>query len=501
MEKESTDFGEEKENDTDVHEATADRINDVRIAIVGNVDSGKSTLVGVLTGGQLDDGRGLARKRIFIHNHEQENGRTSCISQHIMGFDASRKPVHQPVPASATSVVKTKSWREVVAKSSSIVTFIDLAGHEKYLKTTIAGLTGCYPDHAGVIINSLAGVTKMTREHLGVLIALEIPFFCVVTKVDMCPENVFKATMTQLFKILKSPAAGKMPMQVRSSADLDTVCANESKRLCPVICVSSVSGKNIDLLCEFLSRLGSRHVWEDCVSKPAEFSIDETFSVTGVGLVFSGTVTAGTISTNDTMLLGPMPDGRFVDVLVRSIQCKRVPVESCAAGDSCAVAVRATKRKDVLRRAMIRRGMVLVAPAVCPNPVAAFDAEVLILHHPTTIKSNYQAVLHAGIIRQTASIEYIDRECLRTGDKALVRFRFLARAEYLVPGTTFLFREGSTKGVGKVKRVYGADELPPSSGASEATTAAPAEELQAAAAAPAADVVVAPRSAAASASQ
>jgi GTPase len=37
---------------------------DVRVAVVGNVDSGKSTLVGVLTGGQLDNGRGQARSRV-----------------------------------------------------------------------------------------------------------------------------------------------------------------------------------------------------------------------------------------------------------------------------------------------------------------------------------------------------------------------------------------------------------------------------------------------------
>jgi polynucleotide 5'-kinase involved in rRNA processing len=39
----------------------------VRVAVVGNVDSGKSTLIGVLTGGALNNGRGLARSKVFIH--------------------------------------------------------------------------------------------------------------------------------------------------------------------------------------------------------------------------------------------------------------------------------------------------------------------------------------------------------------------------------------------------------------------------------------------------
>merc|ERR1712232_680936 len=46
---------------------------DVRIAVIGNVDSGKSTMIGVLTSGECDDGRGSARSRILRHNHEQAN--------------------------------------------------------------------------------------------------------------------------------------------------------------------------------------------------------------------------------------------------------------------------------------------------------------------------------------------------------------------------------------------------------------------------------------------
>jgi GTPase len=67
---------------------------DMRIAIVGNVDSGKSTMVGVLTSGRLDNGRGLARSSIFRHRHELESGRTSSITQHIMGIKASGEIVN-----------------------------------------------------------------------------------------------------------------------------------------------------------------------------------------------------------------------------------------------------------------------------------------------------------------------------------------------------------------------------------------------------------------------
>lgn len=54
----------------------------VRVAIIGNVDSGKSTMVGVMTRMVLDDGRGFARSRVFKHSHEEATGRTSSIGQH-----------------------------------------------------------------------------------------------------------------------------------------------------------------------------------------------------------------------------------------------------------------------------------------------------------------------------------------------------------------------------------------------------------------------------------
>ena len=60
---------------------------DVRVAVVGPMDAGKSTLLGVLTQGELDNGRGKARLNLFRHLHEIQSGRTSSIGHEILGFD------------------------------------------------------------------------------------------------------------------------------------------------------------------------------------------------------------------------------------------------------------------------------------------------------------------------------------------------------------------------------------------------------------------------------
>jgi Elongation factor Tu C-terminal domain len=97
--------------------------------------------------------------------------------------------------------------------------------------------------------------------------------------------------------------------------------------------------------------------------------------------------------------------------------------------------------------------------------------KVMILYHQTTIKPKYQAMLHVNATAQTCQIISIDQinkkskgsvevvddagaQILRTGDRGLVRFRFMQRAEYLKEGTKLIFREGRTKGLGTVKEIF-----------------------------------------------
>lgn len=83
---------------------------------------------------------------------------------------------------------------------------MDLCGHEKYLKTTMFGLVGLLPDYSMIIVGANMGVSRMTKEHLGISLALKVPIFIVITKIDIAPENVYEETKTTLIKILKSPS-------------------------------------------------------------------------------------------------------------------------------------------------------------------------------------------------------------------------------------------------------------------------------------------------------
>lgn len=189
--------------------------NDIRISVIGNVDSGKSTLVGVLTKGIMDDGRGSARLKVFNFSHEAQNGRTSSIGQEIMGFDEGMNQIE----LERTQQTKNQAWSHIATNSKKIITFLDLCGHEKYLKTTMFGLVGLMPDYSMIIVGANMGVSRMTKEHLGISLALKIPIFIVITKIDIAPPTVYEETRNTLVKILKSSGCQRLPVLVKGEDD------------------------------------------------------------------------------------------------------------------------------------------------------------------------------------------------------------------------------------------------------------------------------------------
>lgn len=69
-------------------------------------------------------------------------------------------------------------------------------------------------------IGANAGIIGMTKEHLGLALALSVPVFVVVTKIDMCPPNILQENLRTLVKILKSPGCRKVPVMVKSLDDV-----------------------------------------------------------------------------------------------------------------------------------------------------------------------------------------------------------------------------------------------------------------------------------------
>ena len=398
---------------------------EIKFCVIGSVDAGKSSLVSVMVHKKLDDGRGLARKKIFRHAHEQESGRTSSISSHYFKVN-----------------------------DDKTLTFIDLAGHEKYLKTTITGITSSFADYAIIVVGSNMGVLRMTKEHLGIALSLNIPIIVVITKIDICPEHILENTKKRLCKILSSKAAGKkQPIWIKDDKDMfdygKLTMTNKLKK-CPIIEISNKLGTRIDLLRNFLSNLSpyDRGIYDDTINL---FQIEEKYMITGVGIVVYGVCKKGDIKLNNKMFFGPF-NGNFIEASIKSIHNNfKENVEYLSKGDSGCLALKINKKHNI-KLDNILRGMVVISNPSC---VYEFLAEVVIMHHPTTIRKNYQPVIHCGSVRQTAKIcKIINRKLIRTGEKANIRFRFMFKPEYIEENDIIILREGKTKGIGKIKKIF-----------------------------------------------
>lgn len=415
----------------------------IRVAVVGNVDAGKSTLIGTLTTSCLDDGRGKSRTSIMKHRHEIESGRTSTATTHLMGFRSTGEPIAGRDQVRAN---KRKTEDEIARESYRLITLMDLAGHEKYLKTTIHGVSSGMADYGLILVNSRHPPTHMTQHHLNLCCSFGIPVIVVFTKADNCPEHAFKTSKQEVIKMLRSPDIGKTPFAVRNEQDVAT-CMDKLHTLAPIIETSCVNGQGIDLLQKMLFSLPKRRRHENKVNRPFEFLVEDIFNVPGVGAVVSGFVNAGelTVGSNAHVYIGPTDDGTFLKTVAKSAHIARINTSHVTSGQSACLAFALSK--DVRKK--LRRGMVVLQES--PTSTREFDAEICVIKgEGTTIRRSYQAYVHILNVRQSAfarDIQIVNHNAvglppshaatadeeveqgivLRPGSRAKVRFEFAKR--------------------------------------------------------------------------
>ncbi len=214
------------------------------VSSIGDFESGKSTLVGVLTRACLDDGNGLARMQVVKHRHEIENGCTSSISEHTVGITDTRRL------CSPESELNEQDDTIV-----STLTFSDLAGHKKYFKVTASGLASQFPDYVMLVVDSTKGVQGMTMEHLQIALALEVEVFIVLTKTDLATSERITQSITEVTKLLYSFCPTKKVLCMEKMEE-----QLDPKTMFPLFLVSNVTGNGLTSLQRFLAALSPKRV-------------------------------------------------------------------------------------------------------------------------------------------------------------------------------------------------------------------------------------------------
>ncbi len=406
----------------------------VIVGTAGHVDHGKSTLVGCLITGKPDDGDGLTRMYLDTLKHEIERGLSADLHFAVFGFKDG-KPMRMKNPLN-------KNERAFVTENADkLISFVDTVGHEPWLRTTIRGLLGQKIDYGLLVVASNDGVMRTTKEHLGILLAMELPVIIAITKIDMVEEARVNEVVNQVSQLLRT--VGRIPYVVKDVEDVKKVVKLMSKSLVvPIVKTSAVTLEGYDLLEELLLRLPKRTY----KGKGFLMYIDRIYRVTGVGTVVSGSVKKGEVEEGEEVYIGPFRDGSFKLVKVQSIEMHYYRVDKAEAGDIVGIAVKGVKYDE------LRRGMVLTKEE--PKAVREFDADVYIFTHPTRIRKGYEPVIHIETISETVIFKEMDREYMKAGDRGKVRIAFKYNPQFVYEGQKFIFREGRSKGMGEITKVY-----------------------------------------------
>ncbi|WGI17770.1 GTP-binding protein [Methanonatronarchaeum sp. AMET-Sl] len=405
------------------------------IGTAGHVDHGKSTLLGAIVTGKPDNGSGKARSYFDVQPHEIERGLSADLSYGVYGFDEKGQPIKLKNP------LNNQEKSEVISNGVKAISFVDTVGHEPWLRTTIRGIVGQKLDYGLLVVAADDGVTHVTKEHLGILLAMDLPTIVAITKTDLVEPERTKEVLEQTTRLIKK--VGKVPYRIKDKKDIQTIINKQNDVLIPIIKTSAVTMEGIPLLDRLFYCITPRQKQSQ---GPFRMYIDKVYKVTGIGRVVSGTVMTGKIKTGEKALLGPI-DNEYKEVKIQTIEMHHHRVEEASAGEIVGISVKGAEKID------IKRGMALCSPQTNPETVKEFIADIVVLNHPTKIEEGYEPVIHIETISEATKFTDIKGDYITAGEKTEAKLKFKFNSHYVHKGQKFIFREGKSKGIGTIKQI------------------------------------------------
>jgi selenocysteine-specific elongation factor len=264
--------------------------------------------------------------------------------------------------------------------------FVDVPGHERFVHTMLAGASGI--DTALLVVALPEGIRPQTREHLQILSLLGIGRAVVaLTKADLAADRIQKVT-----------------------ADLRALLADTPLAGAPVIPVSAVTGQGIDALRAALLASTAR---ERDLSGYPRLAVDRAFTLSGAGLIVTGTLVSGRIAVEDRLVLSPSG----LELRVRGLHAQNKPAAEAMAGQRVALNITGPR----LSKDAVTRGDWVLHPDI-HAPVAAMDARITLLPDaPRALRQDTRLHLHLGAAHVMVRVSLLDRDKLEPGDAALVR--------------------------------------------------------------------------------
>jgi elongation factor 1-alpha len=384
----------------------------LNLVVTGHVDNGKSTTVGHL----LVDLGVIDQRTIDTFAKESEATGKGDTFKYAWVLDSIKDERDRGITIDLAF--------QKFETSKFFYTLIDAPGHRDFIKNMITGASEA--DAAILVVSVKPGETEAATEPGG-----------------QAREHAFLSRTLGVGQIVvalnKMDDAGYTEARYKEVKDivekmLKMVGYNTSK--VNFIPVSAWKGDNLVKKSENMpwykgqtlaEALDSFTPPEKPINKPLRIPIQDVYSITGVGTVPVGRVETGIIKSNQKVIV--MPAG--VSGEVKSIETHHTQMDSAEAGDNIGFNLRGVDKK------LIHRGDIIGSSDSPPSVAKEFEAQIIVIHHPTALAPGYTPVLHAHTAQVAATLsDFVAKidpktggiveekpKFLKTGDAAIVRVK------------------------------------------------------------------------------
>jgi len=300
------------------------------------------------------------------------------------------------------------AWLRV--SSGGMVGIVDVPGHEHFVKNVIPGLSGI--DAALLIVAANDGWMPQTEEHVQILDLLGVKHGVVaLTKVDLIDDPDWLELVEK---------------------EIGERLSKTSLRNAPIIRVSSIDGTGIQQLKKAIDQLVLTVVPGQDIGKP-RLPIDRVFTLKGSGLVVTGTLINGCLSSGDDVIIAP----NGLEARIRSIESYKQQVDRAQPGSRVALNLGGVKKDD------LKRGDIVLTTGSKTMTGLIVDVVVrLIPQLEIPLKTNSELVVYLETRELLGRIMLFGTKVLRSAETALAQIR-LGQDVATYIGEHFIIRKQS----------------------------------------------------------